>query len=130
MIVWICSDGDYSDYHVTAVYSNKDKAIQVSNAYAWGNPVEEFELDPAIPSQISEGLSWYRVTFFFNALRNQEAVQSDVTDKSEYQKDGWSGARHDGGRNFNSWQWARDKEHAIKIAAEKMASLSDSDEQA
>lgn len=46
--VYIVTSGDYSDYHIEAVFSRRDKALDFKNEEKSDNDIEEFELDRPI----------------------------------------------------------------------------------
>ena len=125
MKVWICSDGSYSDYRVKAIYSSLETAKLASNALGWENDPEEFELDPALRQRIKDGLCSYCVILYFDVRGSQTATHSRKIDfDPDTVLDYWTTPRpSDGGRNFISHMWARDEEHAIKIAADRMAQV-------
>lgn len=113
-VIWAVSSGEYSDYRVNAVFSTKEKA----EAYAarfnklvrhrsdeYG--VEEYPLDPEMPE---EGLSCWLV--FIEANGDIKRV-----DESGYSFDSTICRIHGGGWSVRCF--ARDREHAIKIAGER-----------
>jgi hypothetical protein len=117
MTIYLVSDGEYSDYTVLGLYSTKEKAEEARALYA-ANYIEEFELDYLPPHPPGE-LLW-RVYMLDNG---------DVTDVNQ-------GSPSEKFVPFESNRffltsdypktvgrmlalWARDKEHAIKIASEK-----------
>lgn len=118
--VWICSDGEYSDYRVTAIYSDEAVAKRISQAYGWNDP-DVFELDAVeIPSEAQHGLNYYSVH-----LHPDEGDKSWVQaiKPSDWKGNGWYSAsykRVGDVMRFNALCWAKDKEHAVKIAAERM----------
>lgn len=122
--VWICTNGSYSDYHIKALYSDESIAKRLSEAYGWNEP-KEFEVDAIEPpSEAKQGLNYYSVH-----LHPDEGDQSwsQVLEPSNGKGIGWypayswvtSGKSNDVMR-FNTLCWAKDKEHAVKIAAERM----------
>lgn len=121
MKVWLCSTGCYSDKYVTAVYTDEAIAHQVSKAYGWDNDPEEYDLDPEVPQEVRAGMSFWAVRLW----ENGDLERTWITEPSEwYLKDGWDDApymspRHD--RVFRTGCWARDQEHAVKIANERRA---------
>lgn len=121
MKVWLCSDGSYSDKHPTAIYSDEATAREVTKAYGWENDPEEFDLDPEVPQEIRAGMFYWVVRLW----ENGDLERAWITEPSDfYFKDEWQDApymspRHD--RVFRTGCWARDQEHAVKIANERRA---------
>jgi hypothetical protein len=122
MKIWLCSDGSYSDYHITAVYSDEETAKTVTAAYGWENAPEEIELDPEVPQQIRDGYQHWRVYIWAD---NGDVQYAENAEDAEYATDRWH-------ENTNGWFmsgrkgwygvvfcWAKDKDHAIKIANER-----------
>jgi hypothetical protein len=112
--IWAVSSGDYFDYRVNAVFSTKEKAEAYAKRFNelsrrtddYG--VEEYPLDPSTPA---EGLESFLV--FIQRNGDIERVYRcsygfDEVVTPLWNKGGWSV------RCF-----ARDREHAIKIAGEK-----------
>jgi hypothetical protein len=121
MKVWLCSDGSYSDYSVTAIYSDEATARLVTAAYGWDNEPEEMDLDPEIPQEVRDGLSAYGVLMWENGDVHRVSKEED-----DWYKEGrWIDNYRDWdnpprtGRLFGMNCWARDEQHAIKIANER-----------
>ncbi len=118
MKIYVATEGCYSDYHVVAVFSSEAKAKEFGRASRDNYDWLEFELDDPKDSWAKkQGLKPFRVTF-------QRGDNCTVTD-------GWRDAF-----NSNVYEcknkyfpddilytecWARDKKHAIKIAADRRA---------
>jgi hypothetical protein len=123
MKVWMCSTGCYSDYIVTAIYSDEATARQVTVAYGWDNEPEEIELDPIVPPEVRQGISH----FYVNIAKNGDVRHVGLTSYDADQKDEWHHAKWQP-EPYRDWLtvhcWARDKEQAVKIANERrIASL-------
>jgi hypothetical protein len=122
MKVWICTNGEYSDYHIVGVYTNEATARRVSEAYGWNEPEGRWEVDPAVPSEIVAGMSRYGVSIWAD---NGDVAHTWITDAIV--EDRWlpekrtveRGTRMREGILGTIRCWARDKDHAIKIAGER-----------
>jgi hypothetical protein len=119
--VWLVSTGDYSEYHVHGVYSTEEKALVAKEAYN-ADKIEERELD-AMPDSPPGLYGWLVRMDQDGNTEHIYRVSNDVM-KGEY---GWHPARTMGGDAkigfVNFCVWARDQEHAVKIANEKRAGL-------
>jgi hypothetical protein len=113
--VFIVSAGSYSAYRIAAVFSTKDQAEAYKKAFpiheheGW-NDVEEFELDPQMPDEVNQGLALFDVTLNKNGdiryVSGTEILASPLWVKSGKEE------------RFSITTWAKDKDHAIKIANE------------
>ena len=131
---YLVSSGDYSDYHIDAVFDNKEMAeefVQRFSIGGWGEKlyIDERELNPDIP-QIREGLVAYRV----HMAKDGTALL--VKPLSEYEYDEHyvgAAATHAIGAHFPDEGrgvvalvtrcYAQDKQHAVKIANEHRVQL-------
>jgi hypothetical protein len=117
MKVYIVSTGWYSDYDVRGIFSTKEKARYAKKFWCSENNIEPFELD-----ELPEHPKDY---FFFKVLMNRNGdsdsgvqrcepsnSRMDFRVTAEWLTDHWS-----------FFVWARDEEHAIKIANERRAAL-------
>jgi hypothetical protein len=116
MKIWVCSTGDYSDRYDTCAYTDEATAKAVSAAYGWNNP-EELEVDPPVPVEIPQGLTYYRVRMSrdgsTNSYRSIEPIGYPAED-AHYPVTQWTRQE-----SFVFYCWARDAEHAVKIANER-----------
>jgi len=113
--VYVITKGEYSDYRICAIYSNKEKAEGMVNLFSdeWAQAtIEEWPLD------IFPSLDKIRYIVF---VRKNGDVANIITRRDEllsakdfknYVVD-WEG---EGGWVFQIW--AKDEKHAIKIAGE------------
>jgi hypothetical protein len=116
--IWLCADGSCSDYRVTAVFTDGERAKEISKARAWQQDPVEIEVDPVQPSEIDQGLqNWYVVL-----KSNGDFVEAYITSDDRPQSDR-TAPRFMSGREVCEarlfFMWARDREHAIKIANER-----------
>lgn len=109
MKIYVVTSGEYSDTRVEGVCSTKELAELVSKLKGSDNTPIEFELNdvPAHPP----GLFYYNVMFedtgdlaFYNLRDVEYADRQDLPDKDSL---------------GDYYVWAKDKEHAIKIASER-----------
>jgi hypothetical protein len=112
MKIYLVTDGEYSDYRIVGAFSTMEKAERGKVLLASYNDVEEFELD-GIPGS-PPGLLPFKAVMKRNG-DNANAWRETI--------DGFKPAHRftqwDGGMWFWTYTFARDKEHAIKIANEK-----------
>jgi hypothetical protein len=124
MKMYLVSSGQYSDYSVLGIYSTKEKADEAVAIYAADNDIEEWDVDDLPPHPPGE-FRW-SITMLDNG---------DVASISNYPA-GLTYAPLESYRPFWPSQknrrvlilWARDKEHAVKIASEKRREMIVNDE--
>jgi hypothetical protein len=124
--IYIVTDGDYSDYHIIGVWESKEKAQAWVDAYRqdgnkWGDPSIEvwpFEDDPEFAEFRRTTVHW-RVEMSVEGdvlkcymLSRAESTPAELRAPS---RSGYAAGF------FFSEGVAADKEHAIKIAAERWA---------
>ena len=108
--IYVITKGEYSDYHICAVYSDKKKAEEVAKLFkkSW---IEEWPID-VVPSQNKKRF-WISMRKSGEIKKIKEDNEFDDVfdfrdDATEWiDKEGWT---------FQVW--AKDKDHAIKIAGE------------
>lgn len=114
MKVWVCSDGYYSSYRVTAVFTDEQRARAITKTRGWDNEPEAFECDPPQPPQVIAGYAVWRVSMYVEgdlwAVGPQSDLDEPPIDVNFTQLDR---------RGRVYFMWARDREHAIKIANER-----------
>lgn len=109
--VYIVSDGDYSDYHVCGVYSSRSRAKHAQKLYNSSNRIERFILDK-IPN-FPRG----RLPFCVGMKDDGTVVAVRQISPSEippFCK--WKPGVEE---NVDFFVFAKDSEHAVKIANEK-----------
>jgi hypothetical protein len=116
--IYLVSDGEYSDYSVYGLYSTLEKAKQAQELYA-ANYIEEFELDHLPPHPPGE-LLWC-VHMKDNGgvqLIERETAPEQFEPSCIYNNllDGYYPDLRTIGNILRIW--ARDQDHAIKIAGE------------
>jgi hypothetical protein len=109
--VWIVTTGEYSDYGISAVCSTEDKANQAAGMFRDANTPFEMEIDAHVP-KAKRGLKLFLCW-----------VNKYDTDISPSQFDPTFGDNTDvetkNGESLRLWVWAKDTQHAAKIANEK-----------
>jgi hypothetical protein len=125
--VYAATSGSYSDYGVVAIFSTREAAELFIERHPdrcseW-NDVEEYDLDPGVP-QMRKGYSHWMVQ-----------MGEDGSTFSAEARGGYSlGAKPDKSlrtpqgtvhrtRWFNWYGWAKDQQHALKIANEHRIKL-------
>lgn len=119
--IYVLEKGEYSDRHIVALFSDKELADKAMILAGDDASVEEYELDSLkLPKHPQGCLAW--------------VVIINVTDnsiQSIYQQDGLDVNFKPGGRYMDNSRyshlsslymvncWARDQEHAKKIALDK-----------
>lgn len=129
--VYAVSEGSYSDYHVVAVFSSKEKAEEFRRLFpnADYNETEEYELDPAVVNLAKRGYNAYRIFM----LRDGSVERAEVLAMDYYHENSTEIFRRSGnpyligkGKGtdvLNATVWAKSEKHAIKIVNEKRAQL-------
>lgn len=129
--VWVVEQGSYSDYRVVGVFSTEENAQQVAAAVntpeedKWGDgaTVSEWPLDPAV-DELRQGFAMYSVHMLEDGTTEKverEAVHGYGITGSLVM---WrrSTARAYRGKDakdlLDATVWAKDEDHAIKIANE------------
>lgn len=133
--IYAVSSGNYSDYRVNALFSTKKAAKEfielVGKKDNWCdfNDIEEYELDPPAVDNLNSGLSVWLVEM----RRDGTVERSHATDNDAYDieyasnpPDIWRKTKapafkgkpdvHD---TLMVRAWAKDSDHAVKIANEK-----------
>ena len=131
--IFVIEQGSYSDYQVVGVYSTRAAANQVRDAlraaecYGDSPEVAEWPLNPAV-DELRQGLSRFRVVMLIDgtvercdpsALSGYElagSVQIWRRTQAAYKGKGIPDA-------LMAVVWAKDAEHAIKIANEHRAEM-------
>ena len=123
MTVFVVTSGDYSDYQIRAMFTTKEraetyiKAINLREA----NDIEEWELD-RYSDDIDCGRSPFRVFMAKNgAVRRADKTDYDVDKTCKLVC--YFPRTPDSVVELECTCWAKDEEHAIKIANEKRAQI-------
>ena len=115
--VFVVTSGEYSDYSIDAIFSEKEKAEifieATNNDRRWNFPIiEEWDLDKI---NVNKGEKLY-----FVRMKKDGTVLECYLDSSTYSL---VEAGFDTLHNMFSYQFAKDEQHAIKIANERRAKL-------
>jgi hypothetical protein len=120
--VWAVEEGHYSNYHIVGLFSTRKKAQMVCDADAHGEDarVKEYELDPYL-DKLHAGLRPFTITMA--AMGDTENVFAASLDDSDslyvVRRTGTEFMRMQYGCDVVSGTvWAKDEEHAAKIANE------------
>jgi hypothetical protein len=132
--VWIIEQGSYSDYRVVGIFSTEQKAQQVcdwiNSRQTYGDKAEVTWrcLDPAI-ELLNSGLSQWRVQMLRDGSTERVEQQDDTYDL-EGSAHIWDRPRAPFYAGKGGVQaalvakvWARDSDHAIKIANERRVQM-------
>jgi hypothetical protein len=118
MKVYIITKGDYSDYHICAVTTDKKKAEMLRKAYndldGWRKArIETYDTDTFL-TEIENGLKLYNCTMEHNKPMVIHEVDLDYMNSHDFN------VRY---KHYTYWVyvWAKDEEHALKIASDKIA---------
>jgi hypothetical protein len=122
MKIYLLSKGQYSDRRVIGVFDNIKDYKEAERLSGYCNPVKEMELN-AMPCDRPEGL------YPFSVVMEKDGKVFDI-EKSSYEylekenSIGWDVYTSDD-TNFavSFHMWARDEDHAIKIASDRRAML-------
>lgn len=118
MKVYIITKGDYSDYHICAVTTDKKKAEMLRKAYndldGWRNArIETYDTDEFL-TEIESGLKLYDCTMERDKPMFIFEVDLDYMNSSDFK------VRYNRS-TYCVYVWAKDEEHALKIASDKIA---------
>ena len=118
--VYILTEGSYSDYCIVATYSTKELAEEAQR-HCPGSEIEEYGLDALeIPEHPPGHTAWfvriYEKTNTIDWTNQQDSLYGYFEPNEKY----YEYAGNNGEYNrFEVNCWARDKEHAEKIALDK-----------
>ncbi len=118
-IIYVATQGSYSDYRICAVFTDKALAEKYKNSLPdnWEGPrIEEYIANPH-----SKELNKNHKPYFLRMKKDGECVEIRIADSS-YGFDG-NNMGFDVRNNMYLNIFARDEKHAIKIANEKRAQL-------
>jgi hypothetical protein len=124
MKIYITTSGEYSDYHITAVFSDKEKAQEYADIFSCGsNYIEEYELDK-IPNGWERGMKSWSVSIYDDPnigaiarLADSSPINEEFSYHTANELYSWDNKGSYGWTNC----WAKDEEHAIKICSERRA---------
>jgi hypothetical protein len=119
MKIYVVTSGSYSDYHIVALYSTEEQAQKALELGDEETRIEEYELDSFQIPEHPPGHKPWLVRIEYNTSKIVLTFQEYFLERSE-----WSPMEtfHDlegFGPEFWVRCWARDDEHAEKIALDK-----------
>lgn len=120
MKIYIITKGDYSSYHICAVSTDKKKAETLRKAFSdsWDEAqIETYESDEFL-TEIENGFKLYDCAIKEDGDMSITTFESsiDYIDSSNFKVKKYKMAP-----GYCVYVWAKDKEHARKIAADKIA---------
>ena len=116
-VVYVVTEGTYSDYHICGIFTTQENAEEYISVFfkddRWSEyRIEEHDLNPYM-AKFEEGLKPYFV-------RIDKEGKIDKVETTRFTDDQTHKVRFS---SFNEYMivycWARDPEHAIKIAGER-----------
>ena len=118
--VYVVTDGYYSDRHIVGIYTDKEMADRSMALEGREAEVEVFTLNPS-GEELRQGLTAFEI----------QMTRTGLVIKSEAVAPSWifnerviSPPRDDFGVAFlRTYVWAKDAEHAVKIANERRSRL-------
>lgn len=123
MKIYIITKGDYSAYHICTVSTDEKKAETLRKAFSdrWNKArIETYETDTFL-TEIENGFKLYNCAMKENGDMSITTVESDLDyiDSASFKvgkyKKGYMAP------GYGVYVWAKDKEHARKIAVDKIA---------
>ena len=114
------SSGEYSDYQVHAIFTTKEKAEAALPLYGRDSEIEDFPLDLVVP-EWAPGRHLYRC--FKYSSGDVAAYSTDLSELSLWETSmlGHFEPQALDPDRARVYVYAKNKEHAVKIAAEKFA---------
>ena len=119
--IYAIFEGDYSGYHHVASFSTKEKADAFSIAIGLGpNEWDEIELDNPLADHVANGLTLWNIHMKRDGtvdFTEQKRISPYYFESNWHvNKPGFMNPKME--PHLIVWCFARDKEHAIKIAGE------------
>jgi hypothetical protein len=118
MKLYMVTDGNYSDYHVCGVYSTPEKAERARQLYA-ADGIEEMDLDamPDAPDGMARWIVMMNRDGHSSSVRHVDASPEWLFEDQFYRSESTEASE------WGFTMWARDEEHAVKIANERRIQL-------
>lgn len=113
--VYVVTSGEYSSFCIVAIFDDRGLA-ELCAARGDDADIKEYLLNPGADG-LRAGLNAYLVHVDLDGTMRYDPFSCDVVDERE----GWTFS--DGGAAVCFRLWARDEEHARKIAGERWARL-------
>ena len=118
--IYVLTEGDYSDYHIVALYSTLELAEEAQKLCPYSN-IEKYELDSVKIPDHPAGYTGWSVSINVDTNTIHHSYKQDALGGHFKPEENYS----DNGKFLNLPSlfvvncWARDKEHAEKIALDK-----------
>jgi hypothetical protein len=115
--LYAVTDGSYSDYHIEGLFDDKAKAEEFAEYYDYR--VEEHDANPEAP----EARNGFQYRAWFNGDKDQIRL-CRISNERDFQRDEWVIETYCPDHDRASTDlFARDEEHARKIAADRLSAL-------
>jgi len=116
MKVFVVQTGDYSDEYIVGIFSTQEKAERIAKLYE--GSVREQEVDKI--DNVPEGCWFYSVEM----RKDGEVILVRAKSADDYDANyGWDYNSYPENDHMTFFIWAKDEDHAIKIANEKRSML-------
>jgi len=121
-VCYAISTGYYSDCRVVGVFSSKEKANAVLHLFSEAS-IEEFPLDPEMPEGSAGRLPFVCCSHLTDPKTRQlvPGIHAHPRNDENVFSQNQLVHRHGSHPELYTYVWAKDKDHAIKIAAERFA---------
>jgi len=120
--IYLVTRGKYSDYRVSAVFNEKELAEKYINSFKVDGfvdfRIEEYNLNP-FSKELKKGYNPY----FLRMKKNGECIEIYIKDSDYCFEDGEIKIKFDIEKNIYFNVFAKNENHAIKIANEKRLQL-------
>jgi len=116
MKVYVVTTGEYSAYGTNAIFTDAEKAKEYSELLDDSNGVDEWETDPVVPEHPKGTLSFSGGIDRGGDIFVRRGDPDARSERREY-------INAPGEYHYSLVVWARDKDHARKIVAEKRARI-------
>jgi hypothetical protein len=121
--IYVVTHGEYSDYTIEGVFSSEENALLMfpkdpHDLYPY--TIEEYELDLGVDKR-KQGYKWWQVCLWEDNGNVYSVKEEEDIRVKEYGEYTWRD-RIEKHRFINAYVFlAKNREHAIKIASEKLA---------
>ena len=118
--VYVVTDGDYSDYHIEAIFTNRKDAV-IYQRIMQSQKIETWEIDKFDFAKHKDENCW-RVKFAENGkvvcATQSDGVFRDGLRESTIEVYGTYHKKYYKDSDAGCWVWAKDEQSAVKIASE------------
>jgi len=123
--VYVVTTGSYSSYGIFGIFSTLEKAELYKNALDDSNDIEIYELDEIKTDKIESGYKFWSVDFDKEGNIKRAIVRDPYANSTEHKEKrnyfyyyNYPAKFWVSDYMFDIYIWAKDKEHAIRIAIE------------